>query len=425
MSFGSPIVFNKDAQHCRFVPLSGISARRDDPNAFNENLLQELIDATPNVLPIREFLPSTTALFSLGREVPVDLGGSSNGYIDNLLVTNDGYPVIVETKLYRNPEGKRDVITQTLQYGIAVGKISLVELEAQICKGQSPALRRGETISECVTRLAVENNSPGLVAEDFETTLERHLRLGEILLLIVSDGIHLAVERVTDWLNVQGNSTPFKFGLVELKFYIHGNEQLVVPRTVLKTREVSRHVVVVDIRPTPQATATTAITDDFKNTAGGKVQESRSVRPAALPLTKSQLLQIVAAEDQAFAAELLEALEAYPLDFRGLPTTLQVGFYYPEGSDVFHPLAHLYKGGVWAYPLAALRKVLGPDTTLAFHSEANSLATFFREDQIGNPDSTGGQARYSQLAGKAEKFAAFLNDYRNKALERLETNGPN
>ena len=139
MSFGSPIVFNEDIQERRFIPLAGISARRDDPNSFNESLLQELIDATPNVLPVREYLPSTTTLFSLGREVPVDLG-ANNGYIDNLLVTNDGYLVIVETKLYRNPEGIREVIAQTLQYGMAVGQMPVIELEARIKRGQSPAL---------------------------------------------------------------------------------------------------------------------------------------------------------------------------------------------------------------------------------------------------------------------------------------------
>ena len=51
---------------------------------------------------MREFFPATTALFSLAREVPVDIGGS-DGRIDNLLVTNNGHLVIVETKLYRNP----------------------------------------------------------------------------------------------------------------------------------------------------------------------------------------------------------------------------------------------------------------------------------------------------------------------------------
>lgn len=420
MSFGSPIVFSESTQQRKFVPLAGISARRDDPNSFNETLLQELIDATPNVLPVREYLPSTTTLFSLGREVPVDLG-ANNGYIDNLLVTNDGYLVIVETKLYRNPEGIREVIAQTLQYGMAVGQLPILQLEARIRRGQAPALKGSESIRECVERQATEKNQSALLAEDFDEAFELHLRRGEVLLLVVSDGIHVGVERVSHWLNEQGNSTPFKFGLVELKFFRHGNESIVIPRTVLKTREVSRHVVVVDIRQTSDVTTTTKVTDDFRNSAGGNVQESRSVRPAAQPLTKSQLLQMVLGEDQPSAAALLEALEAYPMDFRGLATTLQVGFSYPEGGN-FHPLAHFYKGGVWAYPLLGVRKVLGTEAVLAFHHEANGIGPFFRNDQIDNPESSGGQVRYGQLAGKAEKFAAFLNDYCTKAIERLDNN---
>ena len=179
MSFGSPIVISNDLGERRYTPLAGISARRDDPNSFQETLLQELIDAIPNILPVREYLPSTTMLFSLGREVPVDLG-ANQGFIDNLLVTNDGYLVIVETKLYRNPEGIRDVIAQTLQYGMAVGQMALMKLESQIRRGQCPALRRSESIADCVVRQATEQDRAGTLAEDFEEALERHLRRGEI-----------------------------------------------------------------------------------------------------------------------------------------------------------------------------------------------------------------------------------------------------
>lgn len=249
MSIGSPIVFGETQDTRQFIPLAAISTRRDDPNSFDEDLLQELIDATPNILPIRDFLPSTSALFALGREVAVDIGGSE-GFIDNLLVTNDGYLVIVETKLYRNPEATRDVVTQTLQYGMSVGRMPLLELEARIRSGQHPALRRDESIRDCIARLVAESPAlAGTLADDFEEALERHLRQGEILLLVVSDGIRTGVERVTHWLNEQGNSSPFKFGLVELKFYAFGDKRLVIPRTVLKTREISRHVVVVDIQP--------------------------------------------------------------------------------------------------------------------------------------------------------------------------------
>lgn len=424
MSFGSPIVLSEHSQTRRFTPLPMISVRRDDPNSFDESLLQELIDATPNVLPVREYLPSTTTLFSLGREVPVDLG-ANNGYIDNLLVTNDGYLVIVETKLYRNPEGIREVIAQTLQYGMSVGQMNVMELESRIKQGQSPALTRSESIRECVARQAAERQSTAALADDFDEALERHLRRGEILLLIVSDGIHVGVERVTNWLNEQGNSSPFKFGLVELKFFTHGNERLVVPRTVLKTREVSRHVVVVDIRPTLEVATSTQVIDEFRNMAGGKVQESRSVKAASPALTKGQLVQLIAQEEQDAAHVVLEALEAYPLDYRGTGASVQVGFTYPADGGDFHALAFLHKGGVWAYPLVALRKLFGPETVISFHREANQFGRFFRDDQLENPESTGCQVKYSHLQKAANEFGAFLNAYRNKAIEKLETESPN
>lgn len=419
MNFGSPIVISNTQGNGRYLPLQPVSVRRDDPNSFDETLLQELIDTTPSVLPVREYLPSTTTLFSLGREVPVDLGGKQ-GFIDNLLVTNDGFLVIVETKLYRNPEGIREVIAQTLQYGMAIGQMPLMELESRIKRGQAPALRRDEDISDCVARLATEQNHAESLAEDFEEALERHLRRGEVLLLIVSDGIHIGVERVTHWLNEQGNSSPYKFGLVELRFYAHENERVVVPRTVLKTREVSRHVVVVDIHSGAEVLTTAEVIDDFRTEAGGKRQESRPVKVAGTPLTKQQLLQLVAPEDQESAATLLAALEAYPLDFHGIATAIQVGFCFPQDGGDFHPLGHLYKGGVWAYPLGDIRRLLGPDAVLEFHHEANRFGRFYRDDQIDNPERTGGQVRFSQLGDKADQFAAFLNNYRNKAIELLE-----
>lgn len=418
MSLNTPIIIKESTEALQFTPLIAVSPRRDDPDSFNESLLQELVDSTPCVLPIREYLPSTTALFSLGREIPVDLG-ANNGYIDNLLVTNDGYLVIVETKLYRNPEGIREVIAQTLQYGMAVGQMSMAELEVRIKRGQSPALTKGESIRDCVLRQATEQDFPDLLADDFDEALERHLRRGEMLLLIVSDGIHIGVERVTHWLNEQGNSSPFKFGLVELKFYTHGTDRLVIPRTVLKTREVSRHVVIVDIRPAMEVATTAQVIDEYRTAGGGVSQESRPVKAATPAMTKSQLVQLIAPEELSAASLLLNALEAYPFDFRGTPSSLQVGFTYPPEGGEFHPLAYLLKGGVWAYPLVALRRILGQELVLAFHQELNRLGPFYRGNQVDDSQSTGCQVRYSQLQEVSEKFLAVIYDYRCQAIDLM------
>jgi len=416
MSIGSPVVISGGLENPQFASLANISVGLDDPNSFDETLLQELIDATPNVLPIRDYLPSTTAVFSLGREVTVDLGNRL-GRIDNLLVTNDGYLVVVETKLYRNPEGVREVIVQTLQYGMAVGKMSLAELETQIGNGQAPSLRRGETIRQCVGRLSAANSSSSLIANDFETALERHLRLGEILLLVVSDEIHLAVERVTDWLNEQRNSAPFKLGLVELKFYTHGADRLVIPRTVLKTREVSRHVVVVDIR---NQTAAIVTKDVFNDAEGEASTESRSNKSVSPPLTESQLLQSIADECRPAAVSLLDRLKTYPFIRREATSELQIGFHFPQEGGRFYALAYLDAEGVYVYLRSELRKLLGPGAMVEFHRETNRYGGFYVGNDISKPDSASCVVKYQDIVESSDGFAAFLDAYRTKFIGLLE-----
>lgn len=420
MSQGTPIVVSEGSKKARYVQLAGISVRREDPNSFDEKLLQELIDATPNVLPVREYLPSTTALFSLGREIPVDLG-ANQGFIDNLLVTNDGYLVIVETKLYRNPEGIREVIAQTLQYGMSIGQMPLMELESRIKRGQSPALMSNENVRDCVLRQASEQNRPSSLSDDFEEALERHLRRGEMLLLIVSDGIHVGVERVTHWLNEQGNSSPFKFGMVELKFYSHGNDRLVVPRTVLKTREVSRHVVVVDIRPSPEVTATAEITDEFRNATGGKVKESRPVKPAATPLGKTQFLQLVSSDDLPMVKQIIDQLEMSGLDQSGTATCLRFGFSYPAEDGLFIPIVYFGKGDAFLLPPRKATINLDEQTKLGLMVKGSELG-FYKPEQLNQPNAASSNVKYIRLAESLTQFVTFIEEYRDKLSLALQQN---
>ena len=99
-TFGHPglIDFADGKAHCTQLPRY---AMQGDTNRYNEDLLQKLVAECPSLLPVKDFLPTTTSLYSLGVEIGVDIGGQS-GYIDNLLITNEGRLVIVETKLWRN-----------------------------------------------------------------------------------------------------------------------------------------------------------------------------------------------------------------------------------------------------------------------------------------------------------------------------------
>ncbi len=134
MATGNPVLISAFNEQ-DYEKLRLISFSRQDHASFDETLLQRIVDQTPEILPIREFYPSVLSACSLGREIPVDLG-ERQGFIDNLLVTNDGHLVLVETKLYRNPEAVRDAVVQTLEYGMAVHKMSLLDLEARIRRAE-------------------------------------------------------------------------------------------------------------------------------------------------------------------------------------------------------------------------------------------------------------------------------------------------
>ena len=418
MPIGSPVVIDTTNQNRQFKPLTAISTKRDDLASFDEDLLQQLVAEEPSILPVHEFLPSTSALFSLGREIPVDLGGS-DGYIDNLLVTNDGHLVIVETKLYRSPEATRQVVTQILQYAMAVSQMSVMGLEARIRQGLRSALRPDESISNCAARLAasIDGSSSGL-SDDFDTLLEQNLRRGEVLLLIATDAIRIGVSRVTRWLSEQGSSAPFKLGLVELKFYKYGDQRIVIPRTWLRTREVSRHVVVVDIQSNADVSVLARVTDTPQSTAGGRIQESRPIKAVGVPLTKTTLLQLLGPEDRQAASRIIEQFEALGFDQEGTPATLKIGF--ASDNCGFHSIVALDKSGVWVGPLKKDSERLGADELLLFRNGANQFAPFFSVDQLTRSGFCGRAGKYQHLEQSAADFAAFLDGYRAKLIDLTE-----
>ena len=139
MMVGSPLLLSSDMSG-RSLPR--ISMHHDPANqAYQESFLQDVIDRWPNILPVCDFYPAVTGVCSLGREIPTLIGGGE-GFIDNLLVTDDSHLVIVETKLWRNPEAMRDVIVQTLQYGMAITQMSLGEFESRVRRGDPKSSSR-------------------------------------------------------------------------------------------------------------------------------------------------------------------------------------------------------------------------------------------------------------------------------------------
>ena len=401
-----------NAVHCTPLVRSPMHSGAD---RYKEVHVQKLIAQCPSLLPVRDFLPATSSLFSLGCEVPVDVGGTT-GYIDNLLVTNEGWLVLVEAKLQRNSESTREVIAQVLQYGMALSALGLRELEASL------RLLAQKTIRDYVSALP---EADGELIEDFEDKLEQHLRRGELLYLIVSDGIHHSVERITHWLD-KGGSTAFKFGLVEFRFFDTDNEtMLVVPRTLLKTREVSRHVVVVDIKGPAASNATATVHDHSKTLAGSQPPTQRRITPAGPPMTRERLIAEVRASkgdaEAATASRALGCLEALGLAIRCTPTTLQFGLNAPPEDGVFHSLISFTTGGVWSHPTSDLIDVIGDEEFVQHKLRMNTVAPFYRPEQAIDPTKRRHELvpSFDKLVGKEEQLAQAIAATRDVALERL------
>ena len=203
----------------------------------SEGWLQRLVAEHPGILPIDDFDASFAPLISIGREVQ-----SGAGPIDVLFVSPNATVTIVETKLWRNPEARRQVVGQIIDYAAALARWSYKDLDAV-----ARAFRQ-----KSLWELAQVDDLPEarMTEQAFVDAVARNLRLGRFLLLIVGDGIREEVERMVDYVQAQPH-LQFTLGLVELRVFERtaSGERVVVPSVVARTTEVTRAVVEVNVVP--------------------------------------------------------------------------------------------------------------------------------------------------------------------------------
>jgi hypothetical protein len=67
-------------------------------------------------------------LIPVCRELPLEFGFGRTGALDNLFLTRSGGLMLVEAKLWRNPEARRSVIAQAMEYAASLFRLSYQEL---------------------------------------------------------------------------------------------------------------------------------------------------------------------------------------------------------------------------------------------------------------------------------------------------------
>jgi len=110
------------------------------------------------------------------------------------MVTPSGLPILVECKLWRNPEGRREVVGQIFDYAKELSRWSSSDLQREVNRRLE---RAGNSLLELVRAV-----DPTVDEMQFNDALAANLRRGRFLLLIVGDCIREGVEAIAEYLQV-------------------------------------------------------------------------------------------------------------------------------------------------------------------------------------------------------------------------------
>ena len=224
---GLPMVVSTSGAHLRAEPLRRVDLVGRSASRVDENWLQRLIDEAPELLPVTAIDSRVQGpLWPLGREV-----ATASGPIDNLLIAQSGHLVLVETKLWRNPQARREVVAQILDYAAQLRSWTYEDVEALW-------RQRDGAGASLYDRVAPEESESEWVDQ-----INHRLAAGEMVLLVVGDGIESRAESLAE--TVGGHpAMQFRLALVELQLYeMADSSMLVVPHTLAKTAEIERATV--------------------------------------------------------------------------------------------------------------------------------------------------------------------------------------
>ena len=173
----------------------------EDEPFLTEDQLQSLIADHPELLDgqqIRPDDPRRWILVTREKGIAETADGGARWALDLLLVDQDAMPTLVEVKRSRNPDARRAVVGQMLEYAAyAVQNWTAAELRRTF--EESARMRGLHPDDELGTLL--QDKQPD--AEDFWQRVTAKLAASEIRLLFVVDDIPGPLRRIVEFLNAQ------------------------------------------------------------------------------------------------------------------------------------------------------------------------------------------------------------------------------
>lgn len=234
---GRPQWVDENLDSVKSLVRADFSGRSD--SRFDEAWLQQLLHRRPGVFPIEQIEPGFGELIPICRELSVTFGAGRSGALDNLYVTSSGGLVLIEAKLWRNPDARRSVVAQAMEYAAAIFRMTYKEFETAALKSRGADEKPATSLVEIVA-----NHAKDVDEAEFIDAVSRNLRRGRAVIAVVGDGIREDILPLTELLQTHAGHR-FTFALVELAVYespIDGIK-LVVPSVLAQTTLIERGVV--------------------------------------------------------------------------------------------------------------------------------------------------------------------------------------
>ena len=197
----------------------------------DEAWLRDTLFENPAILPVQDIDATFGPLIPLCKELRTDAG-----ILDAVFINEFGRLTILECKRWKNPQSRREVVAQTLDYVAALSRWSYGDLQRQV----SAAIKRTGNVPYELAR----KHGSKVREEAFVDAVSRSFREARILALIVGDGVREGLQSITDLVG-RSATMAFSFGLVEVALYQFGKGRLAVqPRILAELEIIARQIAV-------------------------------------------------------------------------------------------------------------------------------------------------------------------------------------
>ncbi len=197
--------------------------------------MQKLLFQNPALVPIDEVLPGASGFIPICRELAIPKSGGSSVYLDLFGLTAEARLVLIECKLWRNPQARREVIAQALEYASLLRNWSYSDLSVR--------LQRALGLESANPLFDTYQKAGGTLDEaTFHDRIARALRSGDFLVIIAGDGIREDVLAIAEHLN-QNSGMATTLALAEFRIYTSpAGETLILPHVPLRTEVLTHRV---------------------------------------------------------------------------------------------------------------------------------------------------------------------------------------